>query len=208
MCFGRPTAFFNGFAVLLAAICCSALVLSARDKNVWNYEGGVFIKTDGSILNGPCFRISGRLTAAHFFDNLKRVDTDDGVVFRRGKENVTHFPSQMLLTFIIYDMPCSFTLEETKPSVYLTRSLMSTLRLELYWKHGVELRPLAHVERAGTAVTPIVPRAAALAHDLPERFEWAYQYAIPSVGVPLTDSLVLIIRTPDGHMAARVAARM
>ena len=166
------------------------------------------MKTDGSIPNGPCFRISGRLTAPHFFDNLKRVDTDDGAVFRRGKENVTHFPGQMLLAFVIYDMPCSFTLEETKPSVYLTRSLMSTLRLELYWKHGVELRPLAHAERTAAAVTPIRPWAAALAHDLPEKFEWAYQYAIPSGGIPLTDSLVLIIRTPDGHIAARVAARM
>jgi len=207
MCLERPSAFLMGFAVSLA-ISCAAFLLSARDKNVWSYEGGVFIKTDGSIPNGPCFRISGRLTAPHFFDNLKRVDTDDGAMFRRGKENVTQFPGQMLLTFIIYDMPCSFSLEENKPSVYLTRSLMSTLRLELYWKHGVELRPLAHVERASAAVRPIAPRAAALAHDLPERFEWAYQYAIPSTGVPLTDSLVLIIRTPDGHMAARVAARM
>lgn len=207
MCLERPSAFLMGFAVSLA-ISCAALLLSARDKSVWNYEGGVFIKTDGSIPNGPCFRISGRLTAPHFFDSLKRLDTDEGVVFRRGKESVTQFPGQMLLTFIIYDMPCSFTLEENKPSVYLTRSLMSTLRLELYWKHGVELRPLAHVERASAAVRPIAPRAAALAHDLPERFEWAYQYAIPSAGVPVTDSLVLIIRTPDGHMAARVAARM
>jgi len=31
---------------------------------------------------------------------------------------------------------------------------------------------------------------------------------VPSAGVPLGDSLVLIMRTPDDHIAARVAARM
>jgi hypothetical protein len=152
--------------------------------------------------------VSGKLTAPHFFDNLKRVDTDEGAVFRRGNENVTHFPEQMLLTFIVYDMPCSSKLEETSPPVYLTRDLMSTLRLEFYWKHGLELRALGQVERKGASVTPIMPHAAALAHDLPEKLEWAFQWAIPSAGVPLTDSLVLVIRTPDGHIAARVAARL
>lgn len=197
-----------GLAILLGCTCRAVFSLPPGDKNVWNYEGGVFLKSDGSIPHGPCFRVSGKLTAPHFFDNLKRVDTDEGAVFRRGNENVTHFPEQMLLTFIVYDMPCSSKLEETSPLVYLTRDLMSTLRLEFYWKHGVELRPLGQVERKGASVTPIVPHAASLAHDLPEKFEWAFQWAIPSAGVPLTDSLVLIIRAPDGYIAARVAARL
>jgi hypothetical protein len=37
---------------------------------------------------------------------------------------------------------------------------------------------------------------------------WTYELAIPSAEVPVTDSLVLIFRTPDGRIAARVAARM
>jgi hypothetical protein len=31
---------------------------------------------------------------------------------------------------------------------------------------------------------------------------------LPSAGVPVTDSLVVVLRTPDGHIAARAAARM
>ena len=43
---------------------------------------------------------------------------------------------------------------------------------------------------------------------MPERFEWEFEFDVPSTGVPVTDSLVMVVRTPDGHIAARAAARM
>ena len=55
---------------------------------------------------------------------------------------------------------------------------------------------------------PIVPYASNLTSQLPKRFEWSYQLAVPSKDVPLTDSLVLVFRTTDGRIAARVAARL
>src|SRR5260221_9749109 len=33
------------------------------------------------------------------------------------------------------------------------------------------------------------------------------EYVVPSAGVPLTDSLVLVLRDGDNHIVARVAAR-
>ena len=85
---------------------------------------------------------------------------------------------------------------------------MSSLRLSLYWKRGVRLRPVGDVERRYFSVDPRIPYLAARAHTLPERLEWSYELEIPSSGVPLTDSLVIVMRTPDGHIAARCAARM
>ena len=55
----------------------------------------------------------------------------------------------------------------------------------------------------------ILPAAAAVGtEELPERFEWFYVYDISSAEVPVTDSLVVVMRTPSGNFAARVAARM
>jgi hypothetical protein len=54
----------------------------------------------------------------------------------------------------------------------------------------------------------VVPYAKELADQLPQRFEWTLNFEVPSEGVPLTDSLVVILRTPDKHMAARAAARL
>jgi hypothetical protein len=182
---------------------------AGRDKEVWNYDGGVIFATDGSIPEGPCFRISGRLTAPNFFDNLKRINTpDEGAVFRRGNETLSDFPDQLTLAFVLFDLPCPEQMDHTGPRTYLTRSLMSSVHLYMYWKRGVELRAVEGVKPKYFSVDPIIPYAAAKAHDLPQKLEWAYEFEIPSAGVPLTDSLVLILRTADGHMAARVAARL
>jgi hypothetical protein len=186
-----------------------------KDKAVWNYEGGLFFQTNGSIPNGPCFRISGRVEAPGFFDNLKRIDSDSGAEFRRGQEAITQFPDQLSLQFVVfdhYDPTCPPQVENTSSSRYLTRALVSGMRLYLYWKHGVELRPIAGAVPKYFSVDPVLPtataRATAHGNPLPEKLAWSYEFAVPSSGTPLSDSLVLILRTPDNHIAARVAARM
>jgi hypothetical protein len=182
---------------------------ASREKSVWNYDGGILLMTDGAVPEGPCFRISGRVNAPNFFDNLKRFDHDDsGASFRRGTETITEFPDQLFLAFVVYDHPCSTQLEHAATRTYLTRSLMSSLHLYLYWKRGVELRPIANIEPKYFSVDPVLTHTVGKSRDLPEKLEWSYEFAVPSAGVPLTDSLVLILRGPDGHIAARVAARM
>ena len=184
--------------------------LPPNEKSVWNYDGGVDLETNGSIPDGPCFRLKGHVSAPDFFDHLKRIDTETGAIFRRGSESVTQFPDYVVLTFVVrdhYDNTCPPRVENAASSPYLTRALMSTLNLYLYWKHGVELRPIRGVESKYFSVDPIIPYAAE-ARDLPEKFQWSYQYVVPSKDVPLTDSLVLVLRTPEGHIAARVAARL
>ena len=84
------------------------------------------------------------------------------------------------------------------------RNAASFLLLEA-WR---DLRPAKNITELHAAVEPVVPYAANLASTLPKRFEWSYQLAVPSKDVPLTDSLVMVFRTTDGRIAARVAARL
>jgi hypothetical protein len=200
-------------AILLAALPCSSLPRGPHEKEkvVWNYDGGILLNTNGSIENGPCFRISGRVTAPNFFDDLKRIDTKEETIFRRGTENITTFPDQITLAFIVYDhydRTCPPQDEEARPRLYLTRELMNSMHIGLYWKRGLDLRPVGKVAVKYFSVDPVAPVTVAAVPDLPERFRWSYEFAIPSGGVPLTDSLVIIFRTPDKRMAVRVAARM
>lgn len=176
---------------------------------MWNYDGGVPFKSEGSLTDGPCFLIAGRVTSSGFFNTLKRVSDDSGSVFLRGKETLTSFPDKVLVSFVIFDQPCDSNLEAaTEKRSYLTREMMGKLHLAFYWKRGIELRSIDHVQPKYFSVDRVMPYAVALAHDLPERFEWSYAMEVPSGGVPLTDSLVLVLRAPDGHIAARLAARL
>jgi hypothetical protein len=72
----------------------------------------------------------------------------------------------------------------------------------------VDLRPAGKITLVHFSVDPIQPYATSLAAELPKRYVWSYELGIPAADVPLTDSLVLIFRTMDGHIAARVAARL
>jgi len=202
---------------LYATRCVAALLMIfstialARDKSVWNYEGGLFAKTNGSLSNGLCFRLDGHVTSGDFFDRLKRIDKETGTVFRRGSETVETFPDQLILTLNVYDwydQTCPPREGNPDAPKYLTRAMMSSLHLYLYWKHGVELRPVDKVERKYFGVRDIIPPAAAQAHGLPQKLEWDYEYVVPSAGVPLTDSLVLVLRDEDNRIVARVAARL
>jgi len=180
-------------------------------KGVSNYDDGVFLVTDGGIPGGPCFRLNGRVSAPNFFAGLKRFDFDDAdTVFRRGEQEVKDYPDEVLLEFFFHDQLCPEAYEpgaSLTPRAFLTREMVSKLHLNLYWKRGVDLRPIGTVTRKYFGVKPLAPYAPN-ATDLPERLEWSYVYAVPSAGVPVTDSLVLIVRTEDDRIAARVAARM
>ena len=199
-----------GLAILflLQVVPVASASQSRRDKSVWNYDGGVFFATDGSLPNGVCFRVSGNLDAPDFFLNLKRINDEKGTIFRRGTETLTHFPDELFLSFEIHDLPCTPGLQETGSRTYLTPEMIGTLRVSFYWKRGVELRGAKNITELHAAVEPIVPYAANLTSQLPKRFEWSYQLAVPSKDVPLTDSLVMVFRTEDGRIAARVAARL
>jgi hypothetical protein len=177
-------------------------------KTIWNFDGGVFLETDGSLSDNTCFRLAGHMADKGFFDNLKRIDDNQGTRYLRGKEVVTEFPERLKLLFVIHDQPCPSQTQDPKSRQYLTREMTTTLRLSLFWKRGVDLRPAENFRVKFFAVEPIPPYATELAKELPKRFQWAYELEIPSAGIPLSDSLVLILRRDDGHVAARVAARL
>ena len=204
----RPPTFLALAVLLLLAAPLAALAQSKHEKTVWSFDGGVPLITDGSIPDGPCFRLTGRMFAPEFFENLKRVDSELGTIYRRGNDVVSVFPEKMQLDFMIYDRPCNDQVQVTGERAYLTRALMNSLRLSFFWKHGMSLRPAKGIAPKLMEARPVPAYGAGQVKDLPEKYEWWFKFDVPSENVPVTDSLVVLVRTADGHIAARVAARM
>ncbi|HKW62357.1 MAG TPA: hypothetical protein VJN89_07430 [Candidatus Acidoferrum sp.] len=179
-----------------------------HDKTVWNYDGGVLFETDGSLPNGVCLRIYGIMKGGDFFDGLKRIDTDKGTQFRRGTETVTTFPDSVTVSFSIRDQLCPPGTQQVGTRKYMTQKMIDDLRLSLYWKHGVDLHPVKDAKEIASQMDRIQPYATSLAAELPARYEWSFEFVVPSSGESLMDSLAFVFRTPDGRIAARVAARL
>lgn len=204
----RPALISLAVLLLLAAFAPFLPAQPNHEKAVWNYDGGLLLLTDGAFPSGPCFRLSGRATAPGYFDNLKRLDTQLGVIIHRGNDIVTEFPAELHLSFVLYDLPCENQIQNTGTWAYLTRPLVGTLRLSFFWKHVMELRPASGVVPVHFETRPVLPYASELTPELPQKLEWFFGFDVPSAGVPVTDSLVVILRTPDGRIAARAAVRM
>jgi len=151
------------------------------------------------------------VTSGDFFDRLKRIDKASGTIFRVGTENVESFPDQLTLTFVVrdwYDRTCPSREEKPDAPKYLTRAMMSSLHLYLFWKRGVELRPVENVERKYFAVKRLFqkqPRARMICRC---GLNGSTNISCRARGVPLTDSLVLVLRDAENHIVARVAARL
>ncbi len=180
----------------------------SKEKTVWGYDGGVFFETDGSLPNGVCFRITGRMSAGEFFDGLKRIDTDQATTFRRGTQTLTQFPDTLTVVFSIRDELCPGGLKQVGTRVYMTQKMIDELHISIYWKHGVDLMPVKGVKEINARIDRILPYATALTAELPPRYQWLFEVQVPSAGVPLMDSLAFVFRIPDGRIAARVAARL
>ena len=177
-------------------------------KDILNFDGGIFFETEGSLSDLTCFRLAGRVTAPDFFDDFKRFDDQNGTEYRRGQEILTEFPKELRVSFVILDIPCPSQLQQPGPRRYLTQEMMKTLRFSFYWKRGIELRHIENLKEVSAVAEPVELYNARNKEELPKRYRWFLEYTVPSAGVPLTDRLVLIVRTPDGRKAARVAARL
>jgi hypothetical protein len=205
----RPPALL-AFTLALAQLLPAPLLRAQPNnkKSTWNDEGGLAILTDGSLPSGPCFRLTGRASAPDYFENLRREDTALGTFIHRGHDIVTEFPAQLHVSLMMYDLPCDYQLKQAGARGYLTPAMVGTLRLGFYWKRGLQMRPVTGVTPAHRETRRILPYASEMVKDLPEKFEWIFEFDVPSAGVPVTDSLVVILVTTDGHIAARAAARM
>jgi len=177
-------------------------------RTVWNLDGGAFFITDGHLENGSCFRLSGNVTAPDFFDGLRRVDTDEGTSYFLRDQIVTEFPDEIFVTLHLLDAPCSLDLKDTAVRPPITAEIISTLRLNFYWKAGVVMRPVESSKRTAASIRRLTPYSAQAAEELAPRFEWNYSFIIQSAGVPLNNDLVFIIESEDHKIAARTAARL
>ena len=177
-------------------------------REIQNFDGGIIFETDGGLSDLTCFKLRGRATAPIFFDDFKRIDDENGTEYQSAQKVVTEFPEELQVSFIMIDIPCPSRMTQPGPRLYLTPEMMKSLRFSFYWKRGIELRHIENLKRANAIAEVVEPYNKESQEELPKHYRWSLDYIIPSAGVPLTDRLVLIIRTPDGHRAARVAARL
>jgi hypothetical protein len=151
-------------------------------------------------LEDGCLSIHGTVTAGSFFDDLKRTDNGGQLEYRKHGKVVTEYPESLTTSIRIAGDPCSRM--PYSPSVIFHGDSYS-LKLEVYWKHGMEMRP--------AVVSPVFARCVGYSSvTIPGEKgtvpSIACQLTVDSRGVPLADHLIVAVFAANGRPLTRISA--
>ena len=151
-------------------------------------------------LEDGCLSIHGTVTAGSFFDDLQRIDNDGQLEYRKRGKVVTEYPESLTTSIRIAGDPCAQILHS--PSA-IFRGDSYSLKLEVYWKHGMEMRPAAvspaFAECVGYSSVTVLGGKVTMPSI-------ACQLTVHSKGVPLEDHLIVSVFAADGKLLTRISA--
>jgi hypothetical protein len=174
---------------------------AAPNSNPTSYAGQVDFGAQLLHFNDGCASVHGALTAGNFFDDLKRSDNGGRLVFRKGGQIVSEYPESVKTAIRISGDPCSASSPNSPSAIF--RGNAYSLRLEVYWKHEMQLRPamLSPVEAHCVGYSSTTGRGESV--RIPSI---SCQLTVDSKGVPLEDHLIVWILGPDGKLLTRISA--
>lgn len=174
---------------------------SARSKNDTTYDGAVDFAPQLLHLDDGCVSLNGSVQSGSFFDNLQRVDVGRGLKYRKGGKVVTEYPEALTTSIHIAGNRCAPALSNSPSSIF--RGGSYSLRFQVEWKDGMQLRPAALSPVAAHCVgysSIALPSGEAIPSI-------TCQLTVESKGVPLDDHLIVSIFSADGTRLTRLSAR-
>jgi hypothetical protein len=184
----------------LFLIGAAPLTVGARGKSSPTYDGAIDFGSQLIRLQDGCLDVQGRVTSGDFFEDLKRTDSGGQFEFKKRGKLVTEYP-ESLSTSIRIAGECAAALSNPPSSVFQGDSY--SLRLQVDWKEGMELRPAALspvVARCvGSSSTPIPSRGSSIPVV-------TCQMTVDARGVPLVDHLIVSVFGSNGKLLTRLSA--
>jgi hypothetical protein len=192
---------FPGILALLV-IAALPMVAKAGGNGSAAYDGTVDFGSQVIQLDDRCLAVDGKMTSGAFFEDLKRIEIGRQFEFRKHGRAVREYPDSLTTSILIAGGPCESGLSNAGSSIFQGNAY--TLRFQVDWKEGMQLRPaaLSPVAAHCTGYSPI--QASGQGHPTPVVL---CQLTVDSKGVPLGDHLIVSIFSLDGQRLTRLSAR-
>ena len=172
----------------------------ARGRNATTYDGAVDFGAQLLRLDDGCVALDGSVTSGNFFDDLKRTEIGSRFEFRRRGKVVTEYPESLTTSIRIAGGQCAAALSNRPSSIF--RGDSYSLKFQVEWKDGMELRP--------AALSPVAARCVGSSSIIPGQDvtipSITCQMTVDSKGVPLVDHLIVSVFAADGKRLTRLSA--
>jgi hypothetical protein len=175
--------------------------VNAGGRSNPTYDGAIDFGPQLLQMDDGCLALNGTVSSGSFFEDLKRIEADHRFEFTKSGRVVTDYPESVTTSIRVVGQ-CAVTLSSPPASIFHGDSY--SLRFEVEWKDGMELKPAelsAGAARCTGYTSVAIPKQD---YTIPTI---TCQLTVESKGVPLADHLIVSVFAADGRRLTRLSAR-
>jgi hypothetical protein len=183
-------------SILFLPICIALLCQNGHARQrPQKYEKSIFLGLTHIQTTDGCLTMGATVSATDFFTNLRKVQIDGTVEFRKASDVITSFPENMSVSLraseFAFERNCR---DKSAPVEALGASaLMKSLQFQTFWQRGSETRP-AIILSVKRVPNPLI--------------FGSYILSVRSADVPLTDHLIVRILDGTGRNVVSFSAAL
>jgi hypothetical protein len=154
--------------------------------------------SDGKL----CVPLTIAMTSGDFFNGLRVIETRLGTRFYEHAQQITEFPDQITVFARASMLPCLFD-PYIPVSPEVAKRFMDTLNFTFEWKSQFERRPVEAV--SSQLISPGLSLWPENEKPVPV---WSYIFTVRTAGVPVTNDLVITVRSGTSNQLSRMVIRL
>jgi hypothetical protein len=178
-----------------------------REVSVSNIVGLACIDREWPIEGDGCIFFRGQMLGGDYFRGMRRVDTADGPVFRKGTETMRYFPDEV--SILMYAVPARCTGDGREYSDWIPppEDLLKSVHAEAAYTVGLQRHPL-EISLSQQGPLEEDPGVGGSAARLLKTWVWQYHYVIRTKGIELRYPVVVWLYLHDGTKLAQCPFRL
>ena len=190
---------FTGAALLFGPLPGGKPQPRRKENTVSDIVGSVCFDKQWPIDDDGCLFFLGALGAGDLFRGMRRTDSSDGPIFRKGGRSYRYFPDEVPLLLIVTASRCRKDGTEYGPWRPAALDLLRSVHVEAAYIADLKLHPL----EVGLAEQGTVDDPARLG-----TWAWEYRFVIQTKGVELRDPVIVWVLSRDGKKLAECPIRL
>jgi hypothetical protein len=178
---------------LFFAALSAGLAFPGHAAKKTTYEAFVVLPAHRFETDGICGDLSGTATAGNFLKGLQRIETEQGVEFRRKSKVVREFPDEIEFSLEGEIGSCPASLPNSATSTVLD-DFINDMIVTADWIDGDNVKKVSNL-----SVSKIPPIMGWMREY--EQPRWRLTIKIPSNGVSISSALVVSLVSGSGYKA-------
>ena len=189
--------------VILSVAALTTALTDRSSAATTKYTQKVLIGFGSTRSSNVCLSFAATAESGDFFNGLISHETKHGHEFRK-KQKIFVFPETIIIRVLAVSDRCKAADASVKnegSDIHLDGNFLKSIQFKTFWKQGADIRE-AKIKRLNAQKTNRI------FWETDSADRWEYEIQVVSANIPLIDSFILTLVTPDGREISRLSLRL